>query len=426
MIGNFKRFDLARRPNPQWRVLTPVTWALSFPEKWARRASLTKIGMEGVKPPFLLLCNHNAFLDFKVMTAALFPRRANYVVAIDGFIGMEWLLRAVGCIGNRKFTNSALLVRNMIAMMERGEIVVLFPEARYSLCGTQAVLPDSVGKLIRLLNVPVVSLLMHGHHLNRPFWDAEKRKVPRVEAEMRLLFTKEDASALPASAINARLRETFVYDEYAWQKQHGIRVTHKNRAQGLHHVLYQCPHCGAEYRMESGGDALWCGECGARWRMSELGELRAESGETVFSHIPDWYEWERENVRREVRDGTYSLTADVRVDSLPNTRGFIDLGAGVLTHNMDGFTLTGTCGGARYEERWPTRALYSCHIEYNYKKKGPCVDLNTQVDTLYIFPRGRDFSVTKIALATEELYLAAGSRRAKLLDNAADLIYNIS
>ncbi len=49
--------------------------------------------------------------------------------------------------------------------------------------------------------------------------------------------------------------------------------------------------------------------------------------------------------------------------------------------------------------------MYSCHIEYNYLgKHGDCIDINTLADTYYIYPEGNDFSVTKIALATEELY----------------------
>jgi hypothetical protein len=50
-------------------------------------------------------------------------------------------------------------------------------------------------------------------------------------------------------------------------------------------------------------------------------------------------------------------------------------------------------------------SLYSCHIEYNYLgKHGDCVDLNTLTDTFYVYPKDCDFSVTKMALATEELY----------------------
>jgi len=135
---------------------------------------------KGLKPPYFLLCNHNAFMDFKIMTRAIFPNRANYVVAIDGFIGIAWLLRAVGGICNRKFTRSISLVRNMLHARDNGSIVVLFPEARYSLCGTTAVLPNSLGKMVRKMNVPVVTLIMHGHHVNSPFWNIGNRKVKPV------------------------------------------------------------------------------------------------------------------------------------------------------------------------------------------------------------------------------------------------------
>jgi hypothetical protein len=412
MIGEFKRFDMARLPIPQRRYLTPVTWALSFPVKWMKSSKVLKTDMEGVKPPYLLLCNHNAFLDFMIMTTAIFPRRASYVVAIDGFIGKEWLLRNVGGIGIRKFTNSMQLVRNMVHAKENGQIVVLFPEARYSLCGTNAVLPDSIGKFMRLLSIPVVTLIMHGHHISNPFW-GKKRSLRDLRAEMRLLFTGGQTQQLPVDEMNARVREAFTYDDFKWQRDNGIEIKSRERAAGLHKVLYQCPNCGTEYRMDSARDCLWCSSCGKRWRMTTLGDLRAEEGTTEFGHVPDWYEGERENVRREVASGTYSLEVPARVDSLPNARGFVDIGLATLTHDMDGFTLRGVCNGTPYTESWKPLSLYSCHIEYGYKRRGrDCVDLNTPNDTLYIYPEGRDVSVTKIALATEELYDHASSRLA--------------
>jgi len=36
--------------------------------------------------------------------------------------------------------------------------------------------------------------------------------------------------------------------------------------------------------------------------------------------------------------------------------------------------------------------------------RGDCVDLNTPDETLYLFPEKSEFSVTKISLATEELF----------------------
>ena len=415
MIGQFNRFDMAKRPNRQWRILTPVTWLLSYPKAIAHKAIVNKEGMpEKLKPPCFLLCNHNSFMDFMIMTKAIFPNRANYVVAIDGYIGREWLLRAVGGICNRKFTRSISLVRNMLHARDNGGIVALFPEARYSLCGTTAVLPESLGKMAKKMNIPVVTLIMHGHHINSPFWNTGNRKVKPVESEMKLLFTKEETQKLPVDVLNARIAEAFVYDDYAWQKEKRIRVTDKKRAEGLHKVLYQCAACGIEFKMTSAGSRLQCGECGKSWEMSEYGELSATGGQTEFTHIPDWYEWERVNVRKEVEEGTYTFEAEVRIESLPNAKKFVVFkDAGRLAHDANGFTLTGVYDNEEFEITWAPSLLQSCHIEYNYMGRGDCIDLNTNDDTFYLFPKGGGYAVTKIALATEELFRLDASLRAR-------------
>ncbi len=409
MSQNFERFDMKRPPVRTRFYLRPLTWVLSAPDVLKHKAIIRKNNMAGLKPPYVLLCNHNAFLDFKVATMATFPHRANYVVAIDGFIGREWLLRQVGCICKRKFTNDLTLIRQLKQVVKNGDIAMIYPEARYSLCGTTAVLPASLGKLCKLLGVPVVTLICHGHHVNSPFWNLHDRGVKPTEAELTQIFTKEELEKASADQVNEKILEMFQYDDFAWQKQRGIRTPYEGRAEGLHKVLYQCPHCRTEFRMASEGSELYCESCGKRWRMTELGELEAEDGNTEFSHIPDWYEWERANVRAEVKAGIYSSgELEVHVDSLPNAKKYIRLGNGTMVHDMNGFTVRGVdADGDPFEMLKPVPSLYSCHIEYEYLGKyGDCVDLNTLEDTWYVYPHGRDFAVTKMALATEELFYA--------------------
>lgn len=404
----FKRFDMTRKPIRQRLYLRPITKLLSYPDVRKHKAKLNRINTDGLKPPYVLLCNHNAFIDFKVTTRYIYPARANYVVAIDGFIGREWLLRNVGCICKRKFTNDIVLVRQLQQVIKNGDIAVIYPEARYSLCGTNAVLPDSLGKMCKLLRVPVVTLIMHGHHVNSPFWNLHDRGVKPIESEFEQIFTAEQLAEASVDEVNRRINEKFTYDDFRWQKERGIKVTYKKRAEGLDRVLYQCPACETEYRMTSKNDRLRCEACGKEWVMSELGELSAAEGATEFSHIPDWYEWERAQVREQVENGTYKLDCDVLVRSLPNAKKYITLGMAHMTHDKDGFVVRGkTKKGVPFEMIKPVASMYSCHIEYNYLGKfGDCVDLNTLTDTWYCYPQGEDFSVTKAALATEELYAA--------------------
>lgn len=407
MLEEEPRFDMTRPPmrmHLKWLI-----WLLSFPAVITHKNKLTKVNMEGIKPPYLLLCNHNAFMDFKVAMKGIFPHGANFVVAIDGFLKREWLLRFIGCICKRKFTNDLSLIRQLKRVVDRGDIAAIYPEARYSLCGTTAVLPPSLGKLCKLLKVPVVVLVCHGHHVNSPFWALPDRKVKGTQATMTCLYTADQVKELPHEELTRGIEEAFKYDDFSWQKENGIRIRYKKRAEGLHKVLYQCPACRTEYRMSSSGIILRCDACGKEWEMDEFSELHARTGETEFAHIPDWYEWERMNVRAEVQAGTYGITLPCHVDSLPNPKRYINIGKATLTHNMQGFRLEGVCKGEPYVVEIPAKELYSCHIEYEYLGKfGDCIDLNTLKDTLYIYPEGKDFAVTKFALATEELFYRDG------------------
>jgi len=415
MKKQIKRFDMEKEPQTPAFYLRPLAKLLCNGGYKKHKPIIHYQGTENIKAPFLLLCNHNAFQDFKVAYTLLGKNKANFVVAIDGFIGREWLLRKVGCICKRKFTNDIVLVKHLAKIIKKGNVAAIYPEARYSLCGTTAVLPKSIGKLAKFLKVPVVTLICNGHHVNSPFWNsAYDRGVAPTEATYKLLLTKEQVQTLDADEINKLIVKEFQYDDFKWQKDNKIEINDPHRAEGLHRVLYQCPNCGKEYVMESNGTKLKCSSCGKEWEMSPLGELKATDGKDIYTHIPDWYEWERANIRKEVEAGTYSSgELDCVVDSLPNAKKFIRLGKGKLIHDMNGFKVTGVDSeGDKFEMIKDVPSLYSCHIEYQYLfKHGDCIDLNTLEDTFYIYPQGAKFCVTKMAIATEELY------RKWLIDN---------
>ncbi len=408
MNDGFKRFDMKKPPIMCRWFLKPIAWAIVFPGIWKHHTHITKIGMEGIKPPYILLGNHNAFFDMNVSSAATFPHFGNYVVAIDGYIGREWLLRNIGCICKRKFTNDVMILRHIKTVLHRKGIAAIYPEARYSLCGTTAPLPESLGKLCKMMDVPVVTLICHGHHINHPFWNTRhERKVTPTEATMKMFLTRDEVRSLTVDEINARLVEEFQYDDFAWQADNKVKVDCKDRAEGLEKILYQCPHCLKEFQMRTAKHLLSCISCGKSWAMNEYGKLQALEGDTEFDHIPDWYEWERKNVRREVEEGRYSSgELPVYVKSLPNAKGYIKLGNGTMIHDMNGFHVkVKDENGHEYEMEKSVSSQYSCHVEYEYLfKDGDCVDLNTLTDTWYTYPYDKPFSVTKMALATEELY----------------------
>ena len=403
MLDNVERFNMSKAPSKP--RLLPLMWTLCIPASWAHKEKITKVNMKGIKPPYLLIQNHNAFLDFKTLTRAVFPHRCNYIVAIDGFIGREGLLRSVGGICKRKFTNDINLIKNLKKVIADKHILVIYPEARYSLCGTDSYFPLSMAKLAKFLNVPVVSLCCHGHHVNSPFWNLHNNNLKGLEAKLECIATKEEVKSLTNEELYQRMRNSLTYDDFKWQLDNKVRNKYKGRAEGLEKVLYQCPHCHTEYEMTTSGNIIKCNHCGKSYEMSEYGELHATEGETEFSHIPSWYEWQRANVRKEIDEGKYHFEAKVRVDALPNAKGYIDLGEGYLVHDKEGFHLSGEYQGEKYNIEYGSDDHDAVHIEYNYLgKHGDCIDINTLTDTFYVYPKIDKFSVTKLSLAAEEFH----------------------
>ena len=406
-VDAMKRFDMNEPPRKTKWYLLPLAWALSFPETWQRRTKIRKHGIKDLKAPYVLLCNHNSFFDFKVATRAIFPQRANYIVAIDGFIGREKLLRDVGCFCKRKFISDIGLVKHIrYSLNTNKSICAIYPEARYAIVGTTAILPDSLGKMIKLLKMPVVTLICHGNHLSQPVWNLKKRKV-HTSADMTQIITKEQIESLSIDEINEITKQAFVYDDYQYQLDNQIHIREAFRAEGLHKVLYKCPSCGDEHHMASKGHTLFCEACHKTYAMDTLGQLKATEGKTEFSHIPDWYEWEREQVRQEIIAGKYRFEAEVDIDALPNGSGYYRLGKGTLTHDQTGFKLRGQWQNESLSIDKTVLENYSVHIEYNYFGKGDGISFSLPNDTYYMFSKDKKYLVTKVHFAVEELYKIA-------------------
>ena len=415
---NKKRYVTAKYPIRQPLFFTGLIWVLSKFALTGKKYKVEKINMEGLKPPYMVLSNHMYFIDFELAAMATFPYRVNNVVNIDGYYRRPWLMELIGAICTRKFTMDLHLVKSIRKVLSRGDILCMYPEARYSPCGITSYIPDSVGMLVKRNKVPVVAIVHRGNYLHSPFWNfRKKRKVPLHTTATQIL-TAEDIEKMSVEEINAKIREALTYDDYRYQKENGILITEPFRAEGMHKILYQCPHCLAESKMDSKGTEIFCRECGKRWNLGEDGTLSALDGETEFSRVPDWFLWQREQVKSQIERGEYSFEDDVDVYSMPRCWRFEHLGDAKLKHDPDnGFILEGYYRGKDYRIQRTPLQTNSLHIEYDwcYVKPFDCVDISTENDSFFCYPK-KENVVTKMAFATEILYEKAMSNTRKTKD----------
>ena len=412
-ITNKKYEDVMAMPKPKhqkpWKQYKFFGWLLKFVSSFDLKATNFKyqeIGMEklGKKEPCLVLMNHSSFIDLEIVSTVLYPRRFNIVATSDSFMGiMNFVMRMIGCIPTKKFVMDPSLIRDMIyAVRELKSSVVMYPEASYSFDGTATTLPESLGRCVKMLEVPVVMVRTYGAFTRDPLYNGLRRRKVDVTADVKYLLSPEEVRAKSPEEILDIIQQEFTFDNFRWQQENKVAVTEDFRAEGLSRVLYRCPHCNTEGKMEGKGTKLICNQCEKVYELTEYGYLQAEDGETKFDHVPDWYRWERECVKQEVEEGRYHLEVPVDICLLVNMKSIYRVGEGTLTHTAEGFHLVGCDGKLDYSQK--PLATYSLYSDYYWYETGDVICIGDSNVLYYCFPKDCGDIVAKTRLATEEIY----------------------
>lgn len=376
-----------------------------------------KIGMDKLdaNEPALFLMNHSSFTDLMIASKMLYDRPYHIVTTNDGFIGKEWLMRFIGCIPTKKFISDTTLVRDMSHVFKKlSSSVLMFPEASYSFDGSKTPLPDSLGKFIKIMQVPVVIISTKGAYLRDPLYNNLQKRQATVSAKMVYRLSKDDIKELSAAQINQILSEDFTYDHFRDQVKRGVIISEKFRADGLHRPLYKCPNCLVEGSMKGEGTDITCSSCGLSATLTEEGKLlfnnsvilsneSTKNPSRKFEYVTDWYAWERECVKEELLNHTYNMTLDVDILMLADFKSMYRVGSGTLIHNNNGFTLSGCDGKLNYTQ--DPRASYSLYSDYFWYEIGDMISIGDNEYQYYCFPKDQKGAiVAKARLAAEELF----------------------
>ncbi len=403
-----------RNPMKPQMWLATIVRLICIPTLKKIKFSYTTERMELVgNQPCLILMNHSSFTDMKLAYGIFYPKKLGIVTSVDGMTGiLGKLMRLLGCTPTHKYVTDISLIKDMEYMLKENKTsVLMYPEAGYSFDGCATALPRKLGILMKRLGVPVVTVITQGAFHRDPLYNMLQIRDVKVSAHVKCIATAEEVNEKSVAELDALLAESFSFDNFAWQRDNKISIDVPFRADGLHRILYKCPECGTENQMEGKGIHLTCHACQTQWTMDEYGQLSANKTDTKYPHIPDWYQWQRECVRKELDDGTYLLDTDVDIAIQVNLDGICLIGSGHLTQDLNGFHLTGANGKLEYNQSpIHSHTLYS---DYYWYEIGDVIGIGDNEFSYFCFPK-ENVSVTKARLATEELYKMKKKRGTKL------------
>lgn len=314
-----------------------------------------------IESPSVVLCNHGSFLDFVFAGTLIRKKRPNFVVARLYFYRKLYakIMRTGGCFPKSMFTSDLDSAKNCLRVLKNGWVLAMMPEARLSTVGCFEDIQEGTYSFLKKAGVPIYSIKINGDYFASPKWGDGLRSGSYLEAELDILFTKEELSELSTEQIKERVESRLSYDEFEWLSSHPeLKYKKKTLAMGLENILIRCPKCGASHSIVTKGRTVYCEACDLSL---ELDDRYAFLKNEYFANFKDWYSWQRALICDAIaKNDDYCLTSRVTLKS-PSLDGSSLLrvsGEGECTLTKEGLTYKGTKDGVEIEQHFPISKIY--------------------------------------------------------------------
>ncbi|MBU8913615.1 MAG: 1-acyl-sn-glycerol-3-phosphate acyltransferase [Spirochaetales bacterium] len=260
---------------------------------------------EELSPPYVVVANHSTFYDGFFLAGGI--RGRIYMLVTDSVLhgALGALIKRAGVVPMTKNLINVDSVRGMLSLVKRGKVIGIFPEGQTTWHGASGPIYPAVGKLVKLLGVPLVSAIMKGGYHTEPKWSREKRD-GSITVEYKLVAGAEEIAARTAAELTEMVQSAITHDDFAYIHDNGLSFPSKRGAEYLERVLYHCPECDALASLRSRDNTLRCGSCGAEWLWAGRGILHRQSDDRAANTaepvtIREWTERQKAALDRILR-----------------------------------------------------------------------------------------------------------------------------
>ena len=339
-----------QKPNLfRYRVAQGVSWLVAT---CVFRRRILRNEIKHQQGAYVVIANHQAALDF-VNLIGTTRRPMTFVISKSFFttLPVRGWMEKMGVIPKQQFQTTARDMRNMKAVIEAGQPLVIYPAGLMCEDGLSTPIPAATYRFLQWLGADVYVARTTGSYFVMPKWKGGLHP-GRTDMDIYRLFTKEELAVLSEEEIKARTDAAILFDAYREQEQTMVKYHQAHKLEGLENVLYLCPHCGREFVMQAEGSTLRCTACGYEQEGDRYGFLhnRKGLGEEI-RYVSDWSRMIYTRLKERVLAGQeQSLSTPVTIRMIdPVSNKFRDVGEGTVSLNPERLGLTGTVNGEAIE-----------------------------------------------------------------------------
>ena len=341
-----------------YRIAQAVCWVFA---KLVFRRKVLRNEIRDAKGPFVVIANHQAAYDF-VSLIGMTRRPMSFVISNSFFssLPITGFLRRMGVIPKQQFQTTVNDMKNMKAVVDAGQPLVIYPAGLMCEDGLSTPIPGATYKFLKWLGVDVYAARISGTYFAMPKWSKGFRP-GNTTLDVYKLISAEELSTMSIDAIRKKADQALGYDAYREQENLMVRYKNGSNIEGLQNVLYVCPHCGAEHTMQvRNGNTIFCTACGYAQVSDEYGFLHNEAGiGPEIRYVSDWSRQIFRDLKKQVTAGEVSsLSAPVNIRLVDHKKHkFVDAGRGELTLDQEGFRIKGILNGEEVDLHISTDGL---------------------------------------------------------------------
>ena len=329
-----------------YRITQIAAW---FFATFVFKRKILRNEIKGKHGPFVVIANHQAAWDFVNLIGAT-RRPMSFVISNSFFntLPIRGFLEKMGVIPKQQFQTTVSDLKRMKSVTDHGEIIVVYPAGLMCEDGLSTPIPAATYKFLKWMGADVYVARTTGTYFVMPKWSSGFRP-GRTYLDIYQLFTRDELQQLDLAEVKRRTDEALLFDAYREQENHPVKYAMGNDLQGLENVLYQCPHCGKEFTIETvAADRLCCSACGYEQQSDEYGFLHKASAKgNEIRYVSDWSRLIYTRLKEKILSGDFdSLTAKTAIHMIDyDKKKFFEVGQGILQLDSQSFRIDGRIRG---------------------------------------------------------------------------------
>jgi len=231
---------------------------------------------------YIVLSNHAT--DYDPLFVGVSFSNQMYFVASEHIARWKFVYKLIDFflapITRYKGSVATSTVVDVLRKVKKGANVCIFAEGDRTWDGVTRPIAPSTAKLIKNSGCGLVTYKLTGGYFVSPRWSNKLRRGPISGAPVNI-YTKEDLSKMSTDEIYQIITRDLFEDAYKKQLEQPKRYRSKAPAEGMEHLLFICPKCGARDSIHTKGNTVTCSKCNMNFTYDHYGMLSGLELKTV-------------------------------------------------------------------------------------------------------------------------------------------------